>query len=139
MKTTPTKADTIVRAWHIFDMKDQILGRTATLIAGKLMGKGKPTFVPYLDCGDHVVVINATRVVVTGKKAKQKIYDRFSGYPGGRKVKTYEKVMEEEPTRIIIEAVGGMLPNNKLKDQMLKRLYVYPDSEHPYIAKFMKG
>jgi large subunit ribosomal protein L13 len=134
--TKSTRAKDIQRAWHFFDLKDKVLGRTATEIALFLMGKHKPYYVSNLDCGDYVVVVNATRVVVTGKKSVQKIYDHYSGYPGGRKEKTYRQLMAENPKRIILEAVAGMLPKNRLRDMMLKRLYIYTDDQHPYKARF---
>src|SRR3989338_2172998 len=134
--TLPTKQKDIKRDWFLFDAKDQILGRLATGLAQNLMGKNKPYFIHNLDCGDHVVVINASRIKVTGNKAKQKLYDSFSGYPGGRKKHTFDDILNQNPQRIIREAVSGMLPKNKLRDQMLKRLYVYKDDNHPYQAKF---
>ena len=133
--TDSTKIKDIRRDWHIVDVEDKILGRIATSIAQLLMGKSKPYFVSYMDCGDYVVIINAAKIAVTGKKSKQKIYMRFSGYPSGLKKKTYAQVLEEDPTRIIREAVSGMLPQNKLRDSMLKRLYVYTDENHPYKNK----
>lgn len=133
--TKATKVSDIKRTWHFIDAKAKILGRTATDIAKLLIGKDKPYFVPNLDCGDFVVIVNARQVSVTGKKAAQKIYMNYSGYPGGLKRKTYEVVMKENPTRIIYEAVSGMLPKNKLRASMLKRLYIYPDEKHPYENK----
>lgn len=135
MTTISTKAKDIKRMWHLIDVDGQILGRISTNIAHKLMGKSKPYFVRNLDCGDYVVVINAPKVKVTGNKIKQKIYDSFSGYPGGRKKHTFEYMVSTNPERIIYEAVSGMLPKNKLRDSMLKRLYIYKDSNHPYTAK----
>lgn len=134
--TQPTKLKDIKREWHIVDVKEKVLGRIATGISQLLMGKNKPYFVPNLDCGDHVVVINAAKIEVTGKKAKQKMYGRYSGYPGGLKLKSFEQVQKEDPERIVFEAVAGMLPQNKLKDSMLKRLYIFTDENHPYKGKF---
>lgn len=134
--TQATRHKDIKRNWHLFDLKGKILGRIATDIAVKLMGKNKPYFVPHLDCGDYVVVVNSKAVEVTGDKRNQKIYQHFSGYPGGIKRKPFKQIVEENPNRIIEQAVSGMLPKNKLRDQMLKRLYVFPDSEHPYQNKF---
>lgn len=134
--TQSTKLKDIKRDWHIVDVKEKVLGRIATSISQLLMGKNKPYFVPNLDCGDHVVVINAAKIEVTGKKAKQKMYGRYSGYPGGLKLKSFEQVQEEDPERIVFEAVAGMLPQNKIKDQMLKRLYIFADENHPYKNKF---
>lgn len=134
--TQATRHKDIKRNWHLYDLKGKILGRIATDIAVKLMGKNKPYFVPHLDCGDYVVVVNSKAVEVTGDKRNQKIYQHFSGYPGGIKRKLFKQIVEENPNRIIEQAVSGMLPKNKLRDQMLKRLYVFPDSEHPYKNKF---
>jgi large subunit ribosomal protein L13 len=136
MLTKPTKIADIKRSWHLVDLKDKILGRIAVQIAHLLLGKGKPYFVKNLDCGDHVVVINAQDILVTGKKEKQKIYTRFSGYPGGLKKITFAKLRVDHPTEIIRRAVSGMLPKNKLRDKMLKRLYLFPGEEHPYEEKF---
>ena len=138
MNTYATKQTDIKRAWHLVDAKDKILGRTSTQIAEFLMGKKKPYFVSYLDCGDYVVVKNASGVAVSGRKEKQKLYIRHSGYPGGLKVTPLEKMRAEHPERIIIHAVSGMLPQNKLKDKMLKRLFVFAGEEHPYKDKFKK-
>ncbi|EKD87554.1 MAG: 50S ribosomal protein L13 [uncultured bacterium] len=131
-KTKPTKASNIKRTWHLVDVKDKVLGRIATDIAGKLMGKSKPYFVRNLDCGDYVVVINAKHVAVTGKKEKQKTYTNYSGYPGGDKTKALWQMRIEKPTEIIRRAVFGMLPKNKLRDIMITRLYIYPEKEHPH-------
>lgn len=133
--TKATKIKEVRRAWHIVDVKDQILGRVATRIAKLLMGKNKPYFVKNLDCGDYVVVENAAAVHVTGKKASQKLYMRYSGYPGGLKQKPFEEVLKIDPARIIREAVSGMLPQNKLRASFLKKLYVFPDDNHPYKNK----
>lgn len=133
--TKATKAKEIKRSWHIVDVKDQILGRVATRIAYLLMGKSKQYFTPSLDCGDYVVVENAGRIRVTGKKAEQKLYMRFSGYPGGLKKKTFADILATNPTRIIQEAVSGMLPQNKLRASFLKKLYIFAGNEHPYKDK----
>ncbi len=134
--TKPTKATDIVRNWHLIDVNGKILGRNATKIAGLLMGKGKPYFAKNLDCGDYVVVTNAKTVDVTGNKEKQKIYTNYSGYSSGLKKARLEEVRAKNPVKIVQHAVSGMLPKNKLRDQMLKRLYVYSGSEHPYEDKF---
>lgn len=136
MKVTgSTRLKDIKREWHLIDVQGKVLGRIATSISQLLLGKSKPYFVPHLDCGDYVVVVNASKVTVTGKKAQQKMYQRYSGYPGGLKSKSFAQVQKETPARIIFEAVSGMLPQNKLKDLMLKRLYVYADENHPYKNK----
>ena len=136
--TTSTKLEDIRHHWHLIDLKNQIVGRIATRIANLLMGKSKPYFVHHLDCGDYVVAINASFVKVTGKKAEQKLYGHFSGYPGGLKEKSFKQVLLEDPKRIINQAVSGMLPKNKLHDSMLKRFFVFTDEKHPYGDKFNK-
>ncbi|MBI2431109.1 MAG: 50S ribosomal protein L13 [Candidatus Levybacteria bacterium] len=130
-QTKPTKASDIKRSWHMIDVKEKILGRAATEIAKLLMGKAKPYFVRHLDCGDYVVVINAKEAKVTGGK-EGKIYYRYSGYPGGLKKETLSDLRQRKPEEIIIHAVKGMLPQNRLRDAMLRRLFVFADKEHPY-------
>ena len=125
MKTVTTKASEIKREKHVVDVKGKILGRVSTEIAQLLMGKAKPYFVRNIDLGDYVTVINASEVVLTGKKEKDKKYYRYSGYPGGLTIETVEKLRVRKPTEIISHAVKGMLPQNKLRDTMLKRLTVY--------------
>lgn len=134
--TKPTKISDIKRSWHLVDAKDKILGRVAVEIAAKLIGKSKPYFVRNQDCGDYVVVINAKHVKVTGKKADEKVYTRFSGYPGGLKRKLFWEVLDQKPDEIIRRAVMGMLPKNKLRDRMITRLYVKPESTHEFAEKF---
>ena len=134
--TVSTKSSDVQRAWHHIDVKDQVLGRIATDIAHKLMGKAKPYFVRNLDCGDFVVVTHAANVTVTGKKETKKSYYRHSMYPGGLKAARLEEVRVKKPEDIIIHAVKGMLPQNKLRASMLKRLYVFAGEEHKYEAKF---
>ncbi|OGG00101.1 50S ribosomal protein L13 [Candidatus Gottesmanbacteria bacterium RBG_13_37_7] len=134
--TKSTKATDIQRKWHLIDVKGEILGRVASKIAQLLIGKSKPYYVGYLDCGDYVVVINASGIKVTGNKEKNKTYHRFSGYPGGLKKKTYREVKKENPTRILNEAISGMLPKNKLRASMLRRIYIYQNEEYPYKDKF---
>ena len=135
MEIKSTRLKDIKRSWHLVDVKDKILGREATRIAHLLMGKGKPYFVGNLDCGDYVVVINAKAVKLSGKKEKQKFYSRVSGYPGGLKKTPLTKLRAERPQEIIMRAVSGMLPKNKLRDKFLKRLYVFSGEEHPYGEK----
>lgn len=135
MKTYSTKAADIQREWHVIDASGQVLGRLATRVARLLMGKHKPYFVPNLDTGDYVIIINADKIVLTGSKASQKTYYRHSGYPGGFKSITFDKLMDAHPTRAIEYAVKGMLPRNKLGAQMLKKLKVYAGAEHPHAAQ----
>lgn len=136
MTTHSTSVKDITRRWHLIDAKDQILGRMATKIAKLLMGKDKTDFVRNLDMGDHVVVINAAKVAVTGKKVEQKLYHRHSGFPGGMTVTPYFRMLQTYPDRIIIKAVSGMLPKNRLQDKTLKHLHVFPGPEHTYVKQF---
>lgn len=132
MKTFSLKNTEVTRDWVVFDASDRVLGRFATKIADKLRGKDKPTFTPHVDGGDFVVVINADKVKVTGKKSDQKKYYKHSLYPGGLKEKSYQEVLNNNPERIIENAVKGMLPKNKLGKSMFKKLKVYSGSEHPH-------
>lgn len=132
MSTNVLSSKNIKRNWHLIDVGDKVLGRAATEIATKLMGKNKPAFVPYLDTGDFVIVTNASKVKVTGKKAAQKKYVRHSGYPGGLKVETFDKLIKRRPEDIIRHAVLGMLPKNSLGRKMIKKLYVFSGSEHTF-------
>ena len=124
--TSPTATKEVTRNWHLIDVKNEILGR-------------KTYFAKNIDCGDYVVVINAETVKVSGKKEKDKIYDTYSGYPGGRKVLRLEEVRARKPENIIRIAVSGMLPKNRLRAKMLERLYVYKNEAHPYGSKLNKG
>ncbi|MBI2621911.1 MAG: 50S ribosomal protein L13 [Candidatus Levybacteria bacterium] len=133
-----TKASDIKREWHLIDVDGKTLGRISTEIAGFLMGKSKPYFVRNLDCGDFVVVINSKKVKVTGNKENKKVYKRHSGYPGGFKTETLGELRIRKSDDIIRRAVSGMLPQNKLKDQMLNRLKVFEGNEHSYNDKFIK-
>ena len=119
----------------MIDAEGQVLGRLATRIATILMGKHKPGYTPFLDCGDHVVVVNADKIVLTGNKMNDKIYYRYSGYPGGIKEARARRVMRENPTRILESAVRGMVPKTKLGRQMLSKLRVYAGPEHPHEAQ----
>jgi len=134
-KTKVTKASDISRKWFVVDAQDQVLGRLATRVAHVLMGKGKTYFTRNLDCGDHVVVINAEKVRVTGNKLTQKTYYRHTGYIGGIKSVGLEKQLQEKPEKVIADAVYGMIPKNKLGRQMLTKLKVYRGSEHPHAAQ----
>ncbi|HEY56137.1 MAG TPA: 50S ribosomal protein L13 [Dehalococcoidia bacterium] len=135
MKTYSAKASEIRRERHVIDAEDKILGRLATEVARLLMGKHKPMFSRNLDVGDFVVVINAAKVRVTGNKAKQKFYYRHSGYPGGFKSISYEKLMQTKPTRVVEHAVKGMVPHNRLGASMMKKLKVYAGASQPRPAK----
>ncbi len=135
MKTYSIKVSEIKRDWHVIDATDQVLGRLATRAARLLMGKHKPVFSRNLDVGDYVVIINADKVRVTGDKAKQKVYYRHSGYPGGLKSITYDKLMQANPTRVIEHAVKGMLPHTRLGASIMKKLKVYVGDTHPHLAQ----
>jgi len=136
--TKSTKVSEIQRDWVLVDVKDKILGRAATEVALKLMGKNKTNFVRNEDCGNYVVVVNAAHVKTTGRKEKEKLYGNYSGYPGGLKQKALWQVRQEKPTEPMKRAIFGMLPKNKLRDRLVTRLYIYPESEHPYKNKFTK-
>ncbi len=138
MKTYSPRARDIKREWWVVDAADKTLGRMASQVANLLMGKHKPIYAPHIDVGDYVVIINAAKVRVTGKKAEQKIYYRHSGYPGGLKSPTFEEVFSSHPTRVIEHAVRGMLPKNSLGRAMFKKLKVYPGSAHPHQAQVGK-
>ena len=134
--TVSTKLSEIKREWNFFDAKEKILGRISSEIAKVLMGKSKPYFVNNLDCGDYVVVINASFVKVTGKKETQKKYSRHSGYPGGYREESLMDLRSRSPEDIIRFAVLGMLPQNKLRDRMLTRLFIFKGEEHKFKDKF---
>lgn len=134
-KTYQPKQKDIKRNWHVVDAKGEVLGRISTKIAQLLTGKGKADFSRHMDSGDNVVVINAEKVVLTGKKAKQKVYRSHSGYPGGFKERSFEKVMKEHPERILEHAVSGMVPDNRLKPERMKRLKIVVGDKNPYESK----
>lgn len=137
MKKTPvTRLKDIKRNWHLIDAGGQVLGRQASKIAQLLIGKNKVYYTPSLDCGDYVVVINANKVKVTGKKLKEKIYYRHSGYPGGLKEISFEEQLKKDSRKIIQWAVRNMLPKNKLRKKRLARLKVFVGEEHGYEDKF---
>lgn len=126
------KKDAIKRDWHWFDAQGKVLGRLSTQIAQLLMGKNKPSFIPWQDRGDYVVITNAARIGVSGRKDKQKIYYRHSGFPRGLKEETLEKLRERKPEEIIKRAVYNMLPKNKLRQGRMGRLRIFAGTEHPY-------
>jgi len=125
----------VERQWYVVDAEGQTLGRLATEIARILRGKHKPQYTPHVDTGDFVVVVNAEKVVVTGRKAEQKVYRRHSGYPGGLKTTTYEQMLERRPTEILRRAVKGMMPKTRLARQQLRKLKIYAGPEHPHAAQ----
>lgn len=134
-KTTHLTPKTVARDWHLVDAENMVLGRMATEIAMILMGKHRPTHSDHLDCGDHVVVVNAQKVRVSGRKAEQKTYARVTGYPGGRREDLYSDWIEEHPHRVVQKAVQRMLPKNKLGRKLLRKLHVYGGAEHPHVAQ----
>lgn len=135
MKTYSAKPHEVDQKWLLVDAEGQTLGRMATTIATRLRGKHKPEYTPHIDTGDFVVVINADKVRVTGNKAKDKIYHSHSGFPGGLKSISFEKLLEKAPERVIKQAVKGMLPRNSLGRAMFKKLKVYAGAEHPHTAQ----
>lgn len=139
MKTTLIQADNKTRQWFLIDAAGKPAGRLASKICHLLRGKNKPTFSPHIDGGDFVLVINAAKVKLTGRKDEQKIYDHFTGYPSGLKQQTAAVVRQKNPTRIIQQAVRGMLPKNHLSRTQFKRLKVYAGEEHPHVAQQPKA
>ena len=135
MKTTIAKKSDVNQNWYLIDAKDKIMGRLAPTIANKLRGKDKPIFSPHMDCGDHVIVINADKVKLTGNKLNDKKYYTHSGYPGAIKEKSAKQLLERKPTRILELAVSGMLPKNKLRKIFMKKLKLYAGEEHPHTAQ----
>lgn len=135
MKTYSQKPTEVSRRWILIDAKDLPLGRLSTEIAKYLIGKYKPSYTPHIDGGDYVIVINAAEVPVTGNKEEKKIYYRHSGFPGGIKDATLKEVREKFPERIVENAVKGMLPKNKLSPERMKRLKVFPGSDHAHTAQ----
>ncbi len=135
MRTFVAKPHEVRRDWFIVDATDKVLGRLAAEIARRLRGKHKPEFTPHVDTGDYIVVVNAAKLRVTGDKAEQKIYYRFSGYPGGLKEATFAKVHARFPDRVLEVAVKGMLPKGPLGYAMLKKLKIYGGTEHPHTAQ----
>jgi large subunit ribosomal protein L13 len=125
----------VERRWYVVDAEGQTLGRLAAEIARVLRGKSKPQYTPHVDTGDFVVVVNAERIVVTGRKAEQKVYRRHSGYPGGLKTTSYEQLLERQPTEILRKAVNGMMPKTRLARQQLRKLKIYAGPEHPHAAQ----
>lgn len=134
-KTITPSIDSINRQWYLVDAENQTLGRLATQVAAILRGKNKPNFTPHLDTGDFVVIVNAEKIQVTGRKGTQKLYRRHSGRPGGMKVETFNALQERIPERIVEKAIKGMLPHNALGRQLFRKLKVYKGSEHPHAAQ----
>ena len=139
MKTYSPKEKEIQREWHVIDADGVVLGEVATKAAVLLRGKHKPMWAPHMDVGDYVVIVNAAKVAVTGKKRTDKIYYRHSGYPGGLKSPTFEDVMTKDPRRVIEHAIKGMLPKNALGRAMYKKLRVYAGAEHPHRGQLIQS
>lgn len=135
MKTYSTKAKDIQRQWHVIDASGKTLGKVATQTATLLIGKHKPIYAPHLDTGDYVIVLNAEKIKVTGKKLDDKNYYRYTGYPGGLRTETLREMLAKHPTRVIEHAVKGMLPHNSLGRAMYKKLKVYAGDSHPHQAQ----
>ncbi len=135
MKTAIPSTVGLVRQWHVIDAEGEVLGRLASKAAQVLMGKNKPTYTPFLDTGDHVIVVNAEKIRLTGRKDEQKIYRSHSGYPGGLTETKARVVRETRPVRMVEEAIQGMLPKNKLGKQMYRKLQVYAGPKHPHQAQ----
>ena len=135
MRTYSPKAAEIVRSWHVVDAEGVVLGRLATTVASVLRGKHKPTFAPHIDTGDHVVVVNAAKVVLTSDKAGKKLAYRHSGYPGGLRSRSYEDMLSTQPAEVVRRAVRGMLPRTRLGRRQIAKLKVYAGPEHPHQAQ----
>jgi len=135
VKTAVPKIEEHERKWFVIDAQNQILGRLASQAAVILRGKHKPEFTPHLDVGDHVIIINAAEIRVSGNKQDQKVYTRYSGYPGGLRVDNLREILMKKPERVVLHAVKGMLPKNKLGREMIKKLKVYAGPEHPHMAQ----
>jgi large subunit ribosomal protein L13 len=138
VKTWNAKPGDVTREWYVVDAEGQTLGRLATRIADTLRGKRKPQYTPHIDTGDFVVVVNAEKIQVTGKKLDQKMYHRHSGYPGGLRSRTLREQLERRPTEVIRKAVKGMLPRNRLASAQLTKLKIYAGPEHPHAAQAPK-
>jgi large subunit ribosomal protein L13 len=135
VRTFSPKADDITRSWFVIDADDMVLGRLATVVAARLRGKHKPIFAPHIDTGDHIVVVNAAKVVLTSDKGEKKFVYHHSGYPGGLTKKKYGDLMSERPEEVVRRAVRGMLPRTRLGRQQLNKLKVYAGPEHPHQAQ----
>ena len=135
MKTVSARKETVTRQWYVVDAAGKTLGRLCTEIANRLRGKHKPEYTPHVDTGDYIVVVNAEKIVVTGNKTTDKLYQHHTGYPGGIKSLSFDKLLMKSPEMIIEKAVKGMMPKNKLSRAMLSKLKVYAGNEHPHSAQ----
>jgi large subunit ribosomal protein L13 len=134
-KTVSANEATVVKEWFVIDATDLVLGRMASRVARILRGKHKPSFTPHVDCGDNVIIINATKVRLTGNKLTDKVYVRHTGYPGGQRFATPKELLARKPLAVVEHAIKGMLPKNKLGAEMFRNLYVYEGAEHPHQAQ----
>nr|PZN73628.1 MAG: 50S ribosomal protein L13 [Bacillota bacterium] len=134
-RTYMAKPQDVERKWYVVDAEGKTLGRLASKVAAILRGKHKPTFTPHVDCGDYVIIVNAEKIQVTGKKRTDKVYYRHSGYPGGLKATTFEQMIARRPERVLELAIKGMLPHNRLGRRMYRKLKVYAGPEHPHAAQ----
>lgn len=134
-KTYQARPGQVEQRWHLVDAQDKVLGRLAVQLATILTGKHRPTYTPHVDTGDYVVVLNAAQVKLTGSKANTKTHQRYSGYPGGQKTVNIQYILKTHPDRVILRAVRGMMPKNRLARKMLKKLKIYPGAEHPHQAQ----
>lgn len=137
-KTISASKETSTREWILVDAENEVLGRLASKVAKIVRGKNKPSFTPHADCGDNVIIINAEKVKLTGKKLTDKVYTRHTGYPGGQRFATPKELLAKKPTTVIEFAVKGMLPKNKLGRALQKNVFIYAGSEHPHIAQLPK-
>ena len=135
MKTYSAKPAEVERNWFVVDASGRVLGRLASFVASRLRGKHKPVYTPHVDTGDHIIVVNADKVALTGRKWDDKLYHRHSGYMGGLKSMTAKELLEKRPEDLVMHAVRGMLPKNSLGRNMLKKLKVYAGPEHPHAAQ----
>ena len=134
MRTRPAQPEHMIPVWHIIDAQGKVLGRLASRVAGVLRGKHKPAFTPHLDLGDHVIIVNAEKIHLTGSRLK-KVYHHHTGFPGGLKSITAEQLLKKKPTDLLYKAIYGMLPKNKLRKQLVGKLRVYAGPEHPHSAQ----
>lgn len=138
-KTISANNDTVVKNWYVVDAENQVLGRLASKVAFILRGKHKTNFTPHVDCGDNVIIINAEKITLTGKKLTDKVYVRHTGYPGGQRFATPQELLAKKPESVIEKAVKGMLPKNRLGAEIYRNLYVYAGSQHPHEAQQPKS
>lgn len=134
-KTISANKQTVKKDWHVVDAENKVLGRVCSEVAKILRGKHKPSYTPHVDCGDHVIVINADKVQLTGRKWSQKQYIRYTGYPGGQRFATAKDLQNRFPERLVENAIRGMLPKNRIGSQLFKNLHVYADATHPHEAQ----